>query len=355
MALAPQGGYESLTSRILQKFDPQQGSLATWTIRLVRNDRRINTFLLEHGVYLISDWAILNDTTPPQVERILLEVQRLTPFEAKSASQLLRCYHAVYRSDRVRSSNKGRCYEPNLEQLQRIVRLLKNLNSVPDPTLVEGGEVIVLSRLQTLAGQLRQYRIMRRGGMPQRDSMDAVDPRTGITQEWGSTQESEVDEQDEFLIQYRHQLTTSLDDAIEIVLERRYQGLKAKRPPLTDAWLRGLYLFHCAHESMGEIAEEIGFQAQYQVSRLLQLKAFRTDVRHEMLNLLQSRVLQSAESLLSPDQLQALEIKLEAILAEQVDELLNQAAAEASTTRSCAVQSLYAQRLCRCLSRRISP
>lgn len=354
VAFAPQGGYESLTNRILSKFNPEQGNLATWTIRLVRNDRRINTFLLEHGVYLISDWAILNDTKPPQVERILLDFLQLTPYEAKAASQLLRCYHTVYRGDRLLAEKKGRCYEPNSEQLHRIVEQLKTLTSIPELRSEDSDEAVVLSRLQGLAGQLRQYRIMRRGGTPKRESLDAIDPRTGAAPQWATAQPEDDDEQDQFLIKYRSQLSASLDNAIEIVLERRYQSLKKKRQPQIDSWLQGLYLFHCVNESMGDIATKIGLKAQYQVSRLLQLKAMRTDIRQEMLTLLESRVLESAQGVISSEQLQNIETKLEGILAEQVDELLNQATKEASSARACPTQSLYAQRLCHCLSRRLS-
>ena len=213
-----------------------------------------------------------------------------------------------------------------------------------------------MSQLQKLASQLRQYRILRRGGTPNIDSIDAVDQRTGAAQQIPAEIPSdEENEQEIFLTQYRGQLKQSLDDAIQVVLERRYQQLQKKRKPYTDAWIKGLYLFHCCDEAMGQIAHQIGFKAQYQVSRLLQLKSMRADIRQEMLKILGDRVLDNLKSMMSPHQLTQLESQLEEILAEQVDELLDKAAAEARASKSCGNQSFYAQRLCRCLSQRVNP
>jgi hypothetical protein len=66
--------YQSLARQIIESFDPQQSSLATWTNRRVKFHPELNAFLLERGIYMISNWAILNDTRPKQLERILSEV-----------------------------------------------------------------------------------------------------------------------------------------------------------------------------------------------------------------------------------------------------------------------------------------
>ena len=320
----------------------------------MRSDRRLNEFLLDHGVYLISDWAILNDSKPQQVERILLEFHQRTPYEARAAGQLLRCYHAVYRGDRLKAQTKGRCYDPTPEQLQRIASYLHQLNPSNPIVRQAGLESAILDQLKGVAGQLRQYRILKRGGSPQLESIDAVNERTGTLQQLAAPQ-PDTNEQDEFLRQYRRHLKGSLDIAIETVVEHRLQNLKKKRrfQDISRAWWKGLYLFHCCDVSMGDIAHEIGLKAQYQVSRLLQLKAMRTDIRQEMLRVLGAQVFESVQDFLPHAQLQKVDQELDSILAEQVDDLLNQAAAEASTARSCHPQSLYAERLCHYLSRRM--
>ncbi|MEC4812105.1 MAG: hypothetical protein SAK29_02315 [Scytonema sp. PMC 1069.18] len=47
---------------ILQSFDCQRSNLSTWSGQKVKQHKPLNQFLLERGLYLASDWAILNDT-----------------------------------------------------------------------------------------------------------------------------------------------------------------------------------------------------------------------------------------------------------------------------------------------------
>ena len=49
----------------------------------------------------ISDWAILNDTKPKQLERILSEFHHLSEAKIERACLLLESYHCVYRRDRL--------------------------------------------------------------------------------------------------------------------------------------------------------------------------------------------------------------------------------------------------------------
>lgn len=119
--------YKPLAKQILESFDPRRGSLSTWTVRLVKHHRELNRFLLECGVYLLSDWAILNDTTPKKLEHILSSYQPLTPGEIQQAQRILESYHAVYRRDRLQQRQagvKGSCPQPTDEQLQEMAQWL---------------------------------------------------------------------------------------------------------------------------------------------------------------------------------------------------------------------------------------
>jgi hypothetical protein len=113
-------------------------------------------------MYFISDWAILNDTTPIQLQRILPEVHYLSDPEIHLACILLKNYHSVYRRDRLQqrraaiksgqSKVKGRCLPPTLSQLHEIAqRINAEVDLGLEPEEVE-------SQLQTLAKRLRQYR-----------------------------------------------------------------------------------------------------------------------------------------------------------------------------------------------------
>ncbi len=120
--------YQPLSQSIVNSFKPDQGNLQSWTTRLVRRHRELNSVLLEHGVYLVSDWAILNDTTSQQLERILAEFHTLSPTEIHQACNLLESYHAVYRRDRIQHRGqgaKGRCQNPTVGQLRQMIQRLQ--------------------------------------------------------------------------------------------------------------------------------------------------------------------------------------------------------------------------------------
>ncbi|NJL00796.1 MAG: hypothetical protein HC910_09605 [Spirulinaceae cyanobacterium SM2_1_0] len=85
-----------LAAEILRTYEPERGSLSAWISRLVGQHRELNDCLLSYGVYLISDWAILNDTPPHRLTTILA----LSAAEVESDQALLSSYHAVYRRDR---------------------------------------------------------------------------------------------------------------------------------------------------------------------------------------------------------------------------------------------------------------
>jgi hypothetical protein len=120
------------------------------------------SFLCEYGMYFISDWAILNDTTPIQLQRILPEFHYLSDSEIHLACILLTSYHAIYRRDRLQQRRaaiasgqakvKGRCLPPTLSQLHEIAqRINAEVDLGLEPEEVE-------FQLQTLAKRLRQYR-----------------------------------------------------------------------------------------------------------------------------------------------------------------------------------------------------
>lgn len=102
---------------------------------------------------------------------------------------------------------------------------------------------------------------------------------------------------------------------------------------------------------MSDIAPHVGLKAQYQVTRLLQLKDLRADIRHQILLDLRERVWQAAQPFADPNRLYILNKQLDSLLTEQVDGVMQAAAAEASVPRNRPVSSLYAQRLCDYLDR----
>jgi hypothetical protein len=106
---------------------------------------------------------------------------------------------------------------------------------------------------------------------------------------------------------------------------------------------------------MGEIAPQVGLRKQYQVSRLLELKEFRADVRQKMLVCLRDRCQELAANYINQTQLENLEQKLNAVLEAEIDKVIDADEAQASTP-NCSLTNPFARCLCRHLdTRRIQP
>ncbi|HBL58230.1 MAG TPA: hypothetical protein DDZ80_06800 [Cyanobacteria bacterium UBA8803] len=311
----------------------------------MKHHKELNAFLLERGVYLVSDWAILNDTSSKQLQRIFSEFHQLTPFEIKQASQLLESYHAVYRAQRLQQRQAGiggRCLPPTTEQLQEMAqRLATQTAQIYRPETV-------MAKLQAIASRLRQYRIYVRGGSLPTESIDTHIPSETsgrIKFRDFNDNRNTTDEQTEFLSLYRQQVLLSLDQAIAKVTQEYVRRLKCQDPTKAQNFITALQLFHTEGLSMGEIAKRLNLKAQFQVTRLLKLKAFRADVQQEFLSFLRDRVIHKAKAYTDSGHLQAYSAQIVAALEEQVSAIIQEAATEASTP-NCAKTSLFAERVC---------
>ena len=339
--------YQPLSYQILQKFDPERSNLSTWTTRLVKQHRELNAFLLQHGIYLLSDWAILNDTDPKKLQRVLFEFHQLTKPEIGSAIALLESYHAIYRQERLRQRQQGQalgqCQPPTTNQLQQIAQLLK-MAIAPD---------VILQRLQALAQRLRQHRLHVKGNLLT-TSIDAPSTKP-VIETIAADRDPAIEGQTQFLQNYRQQMLISLNGAFEKAIAVRLQSKSTKAQQKAKIFAIALQLFHCQGLTMGEIAAQVGLKAQFEVTRLLKLKEFRADVRHYLLQTLQARVTELAAEHINLDRLIALDQEISNALAEQVDLLLKDAETDAKTTKSYTTGTLFSRRLCLHLDNRSYP
>ncbi|MGP1374987.1 MAG: hypothetical protein ACTS3T_19310 [Almyronema sp.] len=329
------GAYQPFALQILESYDLNKAGLATWTVRRVKHHPDLDQFLQTHGLYRVSDWAILNDTTPEQLQRVLAEFHYRTESEIQQATELLRRYHAVYRSDRLhqlRTRRGNRCYPPTQEQLERI-----------DATVSASA---VLAQLHEMASLLRQYRIHVRSRYLQTVSLEAAHFAEPLA---AKADENEA-VQAEFLSQYRQMLDACLDEAIAQAVQVELARLKRKQPPQDQAFLTALRLFLCQGMRMSAIAPQIGYKTQVQVTRLMRMKAFRTNVRHYWLTQLRQRTLALAQAYLEPDQLHAFDQALDQLLAEQIDEVIERSQAEAQKPQRTTPTNRFDQRVCHYLS-----
>lgn len=342
----PGPNYISVARHILNTFEPSKGSLTTWTIRLVKHHRELNQFLLECGVCLLSDWAILNDTNLNKLRRVLREFHQTSDYEIDRAVVLLAAYHQVYRADRLaqrQTGVRGACPAPTPEQLQR---MQQELNT--------GTPRGILAQLQALAFQMRQYRVASRSGRLPSISIETGETVTIADRLAAPEPEDETSGNDQmaFLQAFRGEFGNALGKAFEQVISARTQRYKGNK---SQNFITALQLFHCQGRSMTEIAPAVGLQAQFQVSRLLNLKAFREDVRHQMIQQLLTFVKQQAAALIAPDRLQQLDSAIEIALNEQIEDLMQAAAAQAQSPKDYVTGTIFSRTLCQFLDRAYAP
>lgn len=327
--------YRSLGVDILETYDPTKAQLGTWVTQRVKSHPDLDRALLERGLYRASDWAILNDTTVEQLQRILRQYHLCSETEVTLASQLLSQYHRVYRQDRLsqRKTSRGRrCATPTLEQLARIDNQ-RSPNSV-------------LAHLKLVAAQLRQYRTHVRGGNPIPYRGDEVNwERVSPDLQEGHLEDTE-DGQNAFLEAYRQAVSQCLDNVLAQTIRAQIAKLAKRQPAKARAYVQGLHLFHCQGLSMGKLAVQVGLTSQVQVNRLLQLKRLRAEVRHQLIPQLQARVQAKALDFVSADQLQEIDRTLEHLLTERVDEIIDEATKEAQIPQGRTAKSVFAHQLC---------
>ena len=328
--------YEPLSIKILKRYDPTQSALSTWVGRMTKGHPEINRFCLERGLYRISDWAILNDTP---VERLARVLPQLSAAVLAEKTALLLAYHQVYRRDRIQQRERldarlgraSRCETPTDEQLRRIQPAF--------PTNV------VLSQLHELAGQLREHRIAARRKMPPTQSLSVHANDTGYRQV--ASGEGRVDSaEDDFLLRYRDHFSSSLDNAIEAIALGYVKTYRRRKPPKDRLFLAALDLFHCQGLSMTAIAQQTGLASQVQVTRLLQLKRFRTEVCAYWFNQLKTQVNKDVLVYISPDRLSKISQQLEQILEEETAAIMAEAAAEAQISKNRSAKSKFSRQLC---------
>lgn len=336
--------YQSLATNILKTFDPSKGSLSAWVGRYVKQQPELKRFLLQHGVFLVSDWALLNDTNPKELQRILTNMFRLSGVEIDQACGLLVSYHRVYRQDRLQQRLAGgmlKCQPPTTQQLARIA------NDLRSQTGKAFSPEVVFKQLQILALRLRQYRIAAQGGAVAAVSLDREEVRPMVEATEASQSANDDDEQLEFVRLYQKQFLQALDMAIAQVLTNVFAKLQRKRGMVEQQFTQALHLFHCQGQSMSQIAPVIGLKKQYEVTRLLKLNELRADIRQQLLLILRSRVLELAENFADSSRLQDLDNKLEVILDEQISTLIQEIESEAKNpVRNQPLRSLLARRIC---------
>lgn len=336
---------QSLINQIIQTFDPQKSNLSTWTTRIVKTNSEIKRLLLEQGIELITDWSILNNRSPGGLQRILTEFSSYSPREVDQAAELLEYYHQIYRRQILEErkqqglSQSRRSYPtPSTEQLSQIAQLL-----LPSRQL---SPEEVLEELKNLAKLIRQYRIYKKTGNLPTESFGNLELTISSTQLTSSTQTEEVGT---LINLWKPYSNRCLLQAVEKAIQSRFEHLHRKNPHKAQLFLKGLYLFHCKGIPMGEITPHLGLKAQYQVSRLLELKQLRADVHRHMFVCCRECILRLVTEWDSSNNVENLDGKLHDFLDKQTQNIIKEAEKEALNSKSRAMNSDFSLTVCKYL------
>ncbi|MEB3331810.1 MAG: hypothetical protein VKI83_04905 [Synechococcaceae cyanobacterium] len=68
IASMPKGLISPFTAEVLRTYDPDLCGLPHWARTKIRAHNELKSYLREHGLLLISEWALLNDTSPTRVK-----------------------------------------------------------------------------------------------------------------------------------------------------------------------------------------------------------------------------------------------------------------------------------------------
>jgi hypothetical protein len=306
--------FKPLAYEILASYNPDHSLITTWTRHILRQHPDIKQYLKEQGILLISDWALLNDTSPRRLQRLLTERFDWVQSTAAEAAWVHTAYRAVYL---IGASRGGACRDPNLDQLQQMADYLQDHHQVT---------VSPESILKKLRLYAKQIRVSRLNLQPEPIPEDG--PELASQADGDARPDSHA-----FLAGYRQQSEVCLDGAIAQVVQGRLErylrpiGRRKPKPAVAQQLLTGLALYYCQGESQTKIAPLLGLQRQDQVSRLLLLSDLRSDIKLHMLNCLKNHIQTVVEASLSPQRL----IDISAALDLLLDQLLKEDAAAGST------------------------
>jgi hypothetical protein len=342
-----QGTYKILAQQVLDRFDPAAGKLATWVTRLVRQHPAISACLLDHGLYLVSDWAILNDTKPDQLHRIWTQHYNLSPTEAEQACCLLESFRLVYTPERRPGS---RCKDPTPDQLDRITQTLATALSRPITTAE------MQKQLTQLCKRLRAYRIIARGGQIRGLSVDDAQTLERIQDKAADQRSPEEEEdsgqRDRLIIACREIFDSALPKSIHSAIAQAHSQFLTSPRSDTRAkaplYFPALRLFHGDRISMGEIAPRIGLKRQDDVSRLLNLNHLRTQVRNLVLTQCfgQIKPILQTQGGLTCAQIDRAVEAIEALFAEQIDPIIQEEEQRTRTPKAFDRPTRFAQAIC---------
>ena len=334
--------YTAFSLEVLQTYRLSPGkrlSLANWVYLQTKQHPELLNYLAEFGFQKLSDWALLNRVRGRQLAQL-----------SERDRTIVTAFHAVYRRDRRRYSQSGRCPNPTAPQLTEINGLLQ-------PPFASHEKL--LQTLGQIATQLRQFDVWR-----SRESLEYLDTDSGqsrLRSDLPTTELSaETEEESALLAMFHTQLMAALKESLQQSLTARIAKLKKSKKygPFADKFALGLQHYYQEGLSLKEIAPLLGMSSWDQARRILNPGDFLNGVRSRTIQQFLDHVLVIVKQKdlapwpPSPDYLQQLSEQLEAFAD---DEIFQAAATEMKAGSHRNLNSVYAQQLLLILDTAHSP
>ncbi|NER87632.1 MULTISPECIES: hypothetical protein [Moorena] len=334
---------KSLITYTLKTFDPDKSSLFAWTKRLVKTNKEVKRFLLYYGIEQVTDWLLLKQTTPGKLHRIISEFHQLTAQEINHYRELLESYQRIYVSQLQAERNQ-------INQQRQQQGLGKLTTPYPIPTkeqlqlIGKLSPEAVLTELQTLAQLIRDYKRNHGRNVP-------TQALGKFEHQLAADDTSNNQEENEVLAAYDQLLQDCLTTAIQDVIQNRVTYLSRQQKPKHQQFLEALDLFHCHHVTMTKIAAQIGFTAQYQVSRLLDLKAFRADIARRTSVRLHHQLVELGQAYASAQEVKELDKRISQFVEEAINQIMTAARKETFVKNQYKLSSNFSRTLCELLNK----
>ncbi|UKO95942.1 hypothetical protein [Nostoc sp. UHCC 0870] len=240
---------EFFTVEVLRKFNPKLNStesLDNWTWRLTKQNQNLRLFLWDFGIQTPSDWGLLCREIPRSIQAL---------FE-KGDSEIVEVFHAVYRRDRRKSNERGLCSEPTINQIQEMIILLQQRNTVVNSSRE------LINHLKRIAEILRQDIIYQKTGKLKTIPTEIYDQSIN---DYLPNQElphhTDPDPEDIELQQLQSVCNALFENvlyqAISEVISQHYKYLQNSKgyKNFADKFYEGLRLYYQENMSLGEIAK----------------------------------------------------------------------------------------------------
>ena len=317
-SVVPKERFIPYSFEILQEYikRKEEGKLINgldkWVLIKTKQNDAVEKFLLERGVCTDSDWGILNATKYPKLEKVFREfhvfspsaIQHLSESEIQHSRAILQSFHEIYRGDRQKNSQYGRCQPPTETQLQRMIDDLWTTHQIQITSQK------LMDELKAIASRLRDYRLCCHNSILKCKSLDVLDPQTGKYSYESIPDPKTINDLEQIDYQQResdknelqsllsNELIQCLDQAIDQGFCDVSKSLSSKCQHLEKHIKPAFYLLYCEGMSQSKTASRLEIQ-QSQVSR--QIKPLGTklfqQVKQRTNEDLLKRILDKAKSL----------------------------------------------------------